>query len=209
MAKTDQILLSAGLRNPDKIKAAFSLLIKTGLRMLQADEGSLLVYRKEHSDLQFVSTIGGSSPTPLQGLTVPIGRGITGMAAMTCEIQTASRASGSDFFDIADDGAPNSVIAAPILIDDELIGVITAVSFKRDKTFSTEDCQNFSLLASLGGIIITQEQQLASYASKKIKNLTEQSAQELKAAELAVTLLRKHPHNSEAVLQTLTQLNEL
>ena len=209
MAKTDQILLSAGLRNPDKIKAAFSLLIQTGLRLLQADEGSLLVYRKEHGDLQFVSTIGESASVSLEGQTVPIGRGITGMAAMTCEIQTATRASGSDFFNVADDGSPNSVIAAPSLIDDELIGVITAVSFKRDKRFSTEDCRNFSLLASLGGIIITQEQQLASYASRKMKNLTEQSAQELKAAELAVSLLRKHPHSSEAVLQTLSHMNEL
>lgn len=209
MVKTDQMLLSAGLRNPEKIKEAFSLLIQTGLRMLHADEGSLLIYRKEHGDLQFVSTFGSSAPSPLIGKTVPIGRGITGMAAMTCEIQTASRASGSDFFDLDDDGSPNCVVAAPILIDDELIGIITAVSFKRDQSFSTEDCRNFSLLASLGAIIITQEQQIAAYASRKIKNLTEQSSQELKAAELAVELIRKHPEKSSIVLQTLTLLNDL
>lgn len=206
MLNADKILMSAGVADPTKIKQAFQLLIRTGLRLLKADEGSLLVYRKEEGDLQFVGTVGGNNQ--LEGQTVPIGRGITGMAAMTCEIQTASRACGNDFFNVANDGSPNSVIAAPIMLDDELIGVITAVSFDDEKSFSTEDCQAFSLLAELGAIIITQGQELANYESQQVNPLTEQDALELQAARQVVDLVKQHPGKAEKVLQILTLLQD-
>jgi len=131
------------------------------------------------------------------------------MAAMTCEIQSASRAAGSNFFDIADDGSPNSVIAAPMMLDDELIGVITAVSFDREKSFSTADCQNFSLLSQIGAVIISQQQQLANYASQQINSLTETDSIELQVADAAVNLIRRKPENAQKVLKMLSILGEL
>ena len=186
MLKIDQILLASGIKNPEEIKYAFQLLIQTGLQLLKADEGSLLIYRKQEKDLQFACTIGAKNPEALLGKTIPIGKGITGMAAMPCEIQSASRAGGSNFFDIADDGSPNSVVAAPMMLDDELIGVITAVSFDREKSFTTADCQNFSLLSQIGAIIISQQQQLANYASQQINTLTEKDSIELQINRLQV-----------------------
>ncbi|MBR7121549.1 MAG: GAF domain-containing protein [Lentisphaeria bacterium] len=209
MLKIDQILLASGIKNPEEIKYAFQLLIQTGLQLLKADEGSLLIYRKAEKDLQFACTVGAKNPDSLIGKTIPIGKGITGMAAMTCEIQSASRANSNSFFDIADDGSPNSVIAAPMMIDDELIGVITAVSFDRQKSFNTGDCRNFSLLSQIGAIIISQQQQLANYASQQINSLTETDSIELRAADAAVKIIRKKPENAAKVLQMLSILGEL
>ena len=209
MLKIDQILLASGIKNPEEIKNAFQLLIQTGLQLLKADEGSLLIYRKAEKDLQFACTIGADNPEALLGKTIPIGKGITGMAAMTCEIQSASRAAGSNFFDIADDGSPNSVIAAPMMLDDELIGVITAVSFDREKSFSTADCQNFSLLSQIGAVIISQQQQLANYASQQINSLTETDSIESQVADAAVNLIRRKPENAQKVLKMLSILGEL
>ncbi|MBQ7402039.1 MAG: GAF domain-containing protein [Lentisphaeria bacterium] len=207
--ESSRILLLAGLQNPEKIKSAFQLLISLGLKLLGAEEGSLLIYRKEQNDLQFAATIGNNAPEHLVGKTVPMGKGITGMAAMTCEIQTAARASGGDFFAVENDGSPNCVIAAPVMLDDELIGVITAVSFDKEKSFTNADCQNFSMLAELGAIIISQEQQLSNCLTGELNQLTEQSNLEMKAAKSAVDLIQKHPANPETILQILKSLGEL
>lgn len=209
MINFNDVLLLAGISNPDKIREAFDLIIKLGLKMMCADEGSLLVYRKNLRTLQFAATVGASSSKEtLVGKTVPIGKGITGMAAMTGEVQTASK-SGGNLFNVEDDGSPNSVIAAPILLEDELIGVITAVSFDSGKTFSSHDCQFFAMLAQLGAIVILQEQTISNYSSKQIHSLTEQDTMELQIAQKAVALARKHSGEEQTILKVLSLLTDL
>ena len=211
MAKptSKELLLNVGIQNPENVKQAFDLLIQLGIKILGADEGSLLVYRKKHKDLQFICTLGGAAPKQLVGRTVPLGEGITGMAAITGEVQTSTRASGSHFFEVPDDGKPNSVIAAPILLDEELIGVVTAVSFDLNKSFSTVDCQNFAIVAELGAIVLRQEQQIASFQSKIKSSLTGQEALEMKAVEQTVNWLRANPDKGSEIIQILTMLSEL
>ncbi len=210
MSSKEEIFLLAGIKNPKKLKYAFELLIKTGLKLLKADEGSLLVYRKEFNDLQFASTTSKISDSEaLIGKTVPVGRGIVGMAALTREVQTAKRAQGGEFFEVEDDGTPSCVIAAPVIIDEELTGVISAVSFDFDKSFTIEDCENFYILASLGAVIIKQEQQLEIYMQNKISNISKQDSFELEATEKVIELVRKHPDSENKILSLLTILSEL
>lgn len=205
---SSNLLALTGIQNPQKVLYSFKLLISLGLKLLNADEGSLLIFKKEQKQLQFVATVGSSDDEVLVGKTVPLGKGITGMAALTGEIQTASRANGGNFFAVQDDGTPNSVIAAPIMLDDELIGVITAVSFDNNKTFSTADCQNFSILTQLGAVLITQEQALANYTTGAMHNLTQQKSMEMEAAQKVISWIRKNPQKSETILQLLSMLSE-
>lgn len=205
----NHILSLVGIRNTEKVLASFKLLISLGLKLLDADEGSLLVFKKDRRELQFVATVGNETGELLVGKTVPLGKGITGMAAITGEIQTASKAAGRSLLSIQDDGEPNSVIAAPIMLDDELIGVITAVSFQSDKEFSSADCQNFSILSELGAIIISQEQEIANCTSRQLHKLTRQGSQEMEAAQKAIVWMRNHPQKTETVLQLLSLLSEL
>ncbi|MBP5672408.1 MAG: GAF domain-containing protein [Victivallales bacterium] len=206
---SDKILLDVGIQNPADVTQAFELLILLGLKMLGADEGSLLVYRKEQKDLQFVCTFGGDTPKNLTGETVPIGKGITGMAAMLKEIQTSTRTAGNQFFNVPDDGSPNSVIAAPILLDDELLGVVTAVSFDLSKSFSSDDCQKFAIVAELGAIILKWSQQIEAFHSNVKASLTKQEAMEKMALEQTIKWLRNHPDKSGKIVQILTMLGEL
>lgn len=202
-------LILAGIKDPEKIKYAFELIIQLSLKLLDADEGSLLIYRKAENDLQFVSTVGSADGKSLAGQCVPLGQGITGMAAVTGEIQTASRASGGDFFRVENDGMPNSVIAAPILLDEELIGVITAVSFRQDKMFTSEDCRNFDLLSRLGAIVISDSQTLENYSKDTISSLTKQEELEMQAAQQAVALIRSNRNCGEKIVQILSLLGGL
>ena len=204
-----EILSLVGIQNQNEVLHAFQLLISLGLKLLGADEGSLLVFRKKERDLQFAATVGNKANELLVGKTVPLGKGITGMAAMTGEIQSSSRAAGGNFYSVQDDGTPNSIIAAPIMLDDELIGVITAVSFDKGKVFSSTDCQNFSILSELGAVIITQEQQIANCTKKTMRHLTRQSTLEMQAAQKAIHWLQKNPGKADTVLEVLSLLSEL
>ena len=206
--KNNDILLLAGIQSPDRIRETFELIIRLGLVIMGADEGSLLILRKAEHDLQFAANVGSSSPDALIGKTVPLGKGVTGMAAMLGEVQTASRGIGN-FFRVENDGAPNSVIAAPVMLDDELIGVITAVSFAPGKEFSSRDCQVYSMLAQLGAIVISQEQKLSNYASEKISHITEQDTIEMMAAQKAIDLVRRHSGDEQRIIQILSLLSEL
>lgn len=206
--KNNDILLLAGIQSPERIRETFELIIRLGLDIMEADEGSLLIHRKAEHDLQFAANVGSSTPDALVGQTVPLGKGVTGMAAMTGEAQTASRGVGN-LFRVENDGSPNSVIAAPVMLGEELIGVITAVSFKPGKEFSSRDCRIFSMLAQLGAVVISQEQTLSNYSSGKLNHITDQDAIELQAAQKAIDLVRRHPGNEQKIVQILSLLSEI
>ena len=64
-------------------------------------------------------------------------------------------------------GNPRSVIAAPMLIGDTLVGVITAVSFEANKRFSSSDAQLLARAASVAGIVVDQHNRLDALESKQ------------------------------------------
>lgn len=171
MAKNDAWNL-LGLQDDKRVKFVLEQLIQIGLRILNASQGSLLVVEPDKKNLRFAMVASKPglanvqlSVAQLVGKTVPIGEGITGMAALTHDIQTSTRASGGEkFFHVRGDGSPNAVLAAPLLIGDHLVGVITAVRFGRCKPFATEECRTYGMLANIAAAVVDQHQRLATLA---------------------------------------------
>ena len=58
---------------------------------------------------------------------------------------------------------PEAVIAAPMLIQDQCIGVITAVSYRPGSRFSAKDAVLYGQLSTVAAFVVQQRQQLASY----------------------------------------------
>jgi GAF domain-containing protein len=167
MAETGALLEAyLGIRPSSPTEATLRLLIWTGLQILGADEGSLLVLDPATSDLRFVMTLGNeTSGTMLIGQRIAVGEGITGLAAATREVQIGAPV----YRDIAqsvrvDGSAPEAVIAAPMLIEERLIGVITGVSFAKGHRFDSQAGRMFGGFAVIAGVIVDQEQRLAALA---------------------------------------------
>ena len=141
------------------------LLIELGAQFVGAKEGSLLVVDEATSELVFAMTAGNAeSEKSLIGQRVPLGEGLVGFAAQTHEVQI-----GAPRFDVpgaSDDGQqggkPTAVLAAPMLIGERLIGVITAVSFDADKRFGSTDAMLYGRLATVAGVVVDQRQRLAA-----------------------------------------------
>lgn len=171
MAKTDAWNL-LGLQNEKDIQFVLEQLIQIGLKILSASQGSLLVVEPNKKNLRFAMVASRSGLMNFQrlfgslvGKTVPIGEGVTGMAALTHDIQTSTRASGIDkFYHVRGDGTPNAVLAAPMLIGEHLVGVITAVRFDRGKPFTSEECKTYGAFANIAAVVVDQQQRLVTLA---------------------------------------------
>jgi len=135
---------------------ALALIVETGVRAAGADEGSLLVFNPEANDLTFVLTYGNpEAEKALVGTRVPMGQSLVGLAAETQQVQIgAPRYKDAQLAEAA--GSVQSVIAAPMLIGDRLIGVITAISNRPDKRFTADDGQLYACLATVAALVVNQ-----------------------------------------------------
>jgi len=134
-----------------------SLIVETGVRAVGAEEGSLLVYNPEANDLTFVMTYGNKDAERiLVGTNVPMGRGsLAGLAAETGQVQIGAPVyKDAKLADVA--GRVQSVISAPMLVGDRLIGVITAISNKLEKRFDDKDGQIYACLATVAAVVVNQ-----------------------------------------------------
>jgi GAF domain-containing protein len=140
------------------------LLIDLGRQYARADEGSLLILDPKKNCLVFAMTSGSrATEKVLLGQRVPLGQGLTGLAAATGEVQIGSptfkgvrqrkrRGQSTDH--------PTAVIAAPMLVRDEVIGVLTAASFGPDRRFTQEDGEFYGKIAAVAGVVVDQQQRL-------------------------------------------------
>jgi GAF domain-containing protein len=141
--------------SPGQEDDALSLIVETGVRAVGGDEGSLLLYNPEANDLTFVMTYGNKeAERMLVGTQVPMGS-LAGLAAETGQVQIgAPRYKDAKLAEAS--GSVQSVISAPMVYGDRLIGVITAISNKQEKRFTEADGQLYACLATIAALVVNQ-----------------------------------------------------
>jgi transcriptional regulator with GAF, ATPase, and Fis domain len=169
---TDQPLLSSylGILPQMPERKILRLLLETAIEVLEADEGSLLVYDEPSNSLRFAMTVADeASAATIEGQSVPIDQGLTGLAAVTREVQIGAPV----FHDIhqthrreGDSGEPEAVIAAPMSIGETLIGVLTVVSFRHEKRFGALDAKLFARYATIAAFVVDQRRRLAAVEAR-------------------------------------------
>lgn len=212
--KKDRSLLSAYLgiarRTPEE--AALRLLAEFGVAAAGADEGSLLALDRRRGDLVFVMTVGDpAAESHLRGQRVPMGRGLSGLAAATREVQIGApvyrdirqrrRAGGPA-------GQPSWVLAAPMLVRDEVVGVFTAATFDPRKPFDAGHAALYAKLATVAGVCLEQHRrlrELESLAKPESRAVRPKSRAERLRRELLeeMTLLGKSFEGRESNLLAL------
>mgnify|MGYP001255404572 CR=1 FL=1 len=156
------------------------LLIESGRRIVGAEEGSLLVMDEATETLRFAMTVGNpESEQTLLGQSVPLGKGVTGLAAATREVQTGA----PTFKDIkqtertgSEGNEPEAVIAAPMLLGEDLIGVLTAVSFARGKRFTSKEAEVYGHFGMVAGLLVEQSRRLVGYETGSAEALAKSVA---------------------------------
>jgi GAF domain-containing protein len=132
------------------------LTVETGVRAVGGEQGSLAVFDPETDELVFVMTYGDAkAEAELIGTRIPIGKSLMGLAAETGEVQIGA----PRYKDAAQTealGDVQAVIAAPMMVGDRLIGVITAISKQPGKRFTLEDGELYACLATIAALVVDQ-----------------------------------------------------
>ena len=136
-------------------------ILSVAVSIVSADEGSLLLLDDDGANLRFAMTVpSGESERKLKGQLVPIGSGVTGLAAATRQVHVGAPV----YRDIAQtermaDG-PDSVIAAPMVLGDAVIGVMTAVTFTKGRLFTARETDLYARFSGLAGLLVEQTNRL-------------------------------------------------
>jgi GAF domain-containing protein len=138
------------------------LVLTTAVETIDADEGSLLLRDDGTGDLRFAMTVGDPDrEEKLIGERVPVGRGVVQLAAATQEVQIGA----PTFRDIKqterEAGGPEAVIAAPMISRSDVIGVLTAVTFKHGRRFGGAEAKLYGRLATVAAVLIEQHQRIS------------------------------------------------
>jgi signal transduction protein with GAF and PtsI domain len=147
---------AAGLRNE-----AMRRVLGLAVASIEADEGSFLALDENLGELRFVATLGNEeSEKALLGQRVPLGSGITGLAAATREVHVGA----PTFKDIQQterlSAGPEAVVAAPLLAGDRVLGVMTGVSFQPGRRFGQREVTRYGEYAAVLAALIDQAQRL-------------------------------------------------
>ena len=147
---------ASGLGN-DAMRRVLALAVAA----IEADEGSFLAMDESLGELRFVATVGNEeSEKALLGQRVPLGSGITGLAAATGEVHVGA----PTFKDIHQterlSAGPEAVVAAPLLVGDRVLGVMTGVSFQPGRRFGQREVTLYGEHAAVMAALLEQGQRL-------------------------------------------------
>lgn len=188
----------------ERVSETLQLLIRIALRSIGADEGSLLLVSEDRKNLVFTSTVG-KGQTKLTGTTIPIGFGITGMAALTQDVQIGSKAAQT-MKSVPGDSDPNSVVAVPLVADDELIGVLTLVRLSRSEPFNLEDGELYLMLGAVAATVLHQQHLLDTTAAA-CEIQTEKELSRQKIMTEVSELIDRHPQAQEPLSAMIKSLS--
>jgi GAF domain-containing protein len=100
----------------------------------------------------------------LRGQRVPLGHGLTGLAAHSRQTQvgvpTYHSVQQAEHHKLE---SPQYLIAAPMLVGKRLAGVLTAATYNPEKQFSAEEVRLFERIAILAGVVLTRREEASLF----------------------------------------------
>ncbi|OGQ78013.1 MAG: hypothetical protein A2289_21375 [Deltaproteobacteria bacterium RIFOXYA12_FULL_58_15] len=132
-------------------------IMKLVAELLGPENWSLMLLDEERSELYFEIIVGDAADS-IKKMRLPIGEGIAGWVADKKEAVVVPRVADDPRFckrmDEASDFQTESIMAAPLLFADRVLGVIEVVSSGEERRFGVEDLAVLELFADFAAIAI-------------------------------------------------------
>ena len=116
-------------------------------------------------------------------------------------------------------GEPAAVMAAPMLIRDEVVGVITAASFDTKKRFTGDDATLYAKIATVAAVVVDQHRRLreienlgssdSSHRRRVSAALTPTDRLQAEIVDRVGTLVRKRPDRLPQIKTLLDAIDSL
>jgi hypothetical protein len=116
--------------------------------------------------LRFVAIVGGDGvEAALIGQRVPLGKGVTGLAAVTRGVQIGAPTYADVHQTKRLAAGPEAIVAAPIVASERLLGVMTGVTFEAGRRFGVEQATAYSEYAAVMAALLEQGRRLSAAAA--------------------------------------------
>jgi GAF domain-containing protein len=155
------VKLIEAAERPKRESEALTLLsqvLDSAIRAIGAKDGSLLVPDEETGELMFVLVQGQSTKDNLVGRRLPAGRGIAGWVAENRRGTTVNNVPADERFypelDVELDYRTSSLMAAPLLGGNRLLGVVEVINKQDGKLFSTGNLTVLTLMCRFAGELL-------------------------------------------------------
>jgi len=155
------VKLIEAVERPKRESEALTLLgqvLDSAIRAIGAKDGSLLVPDDQTGELVFVLVQGQSTKDNLVGRRLPAGRGIAGWVAEHRRGTTVNNVPADERFypelDVELDYRTSSLLAAPLLGGNRLLGVVEVINKQDGKLFSTGNLTLLTLMCRFAGELL-------------------------------------------------------
>jgi len=132
-------------------------IISASKKLLDAEAASLLLFNKEEGHLYF-HTLAGGTESSLKSKRIIIGEGIAGWVAEKRKSLIINDCYHDDRFnkefDVSSGFKTRNMICAPMIQENDFVGVIQVLNKKNDGLFSKEDLDLFEALAAQCAVAI-------------------------------------------------------
>jgi GAF domain-containing protein len=154
---------------PDSPDQLLDLIVRAAAAAIPSPEGSLMLVDREARVLTFDIVIGQTA-AKLQQLTLPLGRGIAGLVAVSGQPLAVANAQQDPRHarDIAEQVGylPNTILAVPVAeADGSVIGVLELLDRQGAPTFSLDDMELLGRFAELCSLALAQRRAHAIHAA--------------------------------------------
>jgi GAF domain-containing protein len=138
-------------------------IVSIAARIFSAEAAALLLVDESDGTLVFRVEVGNKQPD-LVGMRIPMDKGIAGYVAMTGQAIAVSNVQQDTRFNAefarSTGYVPDSILAAPLLRDDRVIGVLEVLDKIEESSFGLQDMELMGLFAHQAGLAIRQAQQM-------------------------------------------------
>jgi len=149
--------MMGAVADPEKL---FDVIADTCLQIFDCQQASLMILDKETGTLQVKAASGHKDPEKIKQVQQPLGVGIAGHVAQTREPIILGEKSGQGSYRGFELQAKHltAAMVVPILVRDELVGVLNISSRESGVDYTEEDLQALQVFAENVGTCIRQSE---------------------------------------------------
>lgn len=167
-ARLAQVGATGLLGAPTEQHDLLEQVVQTAMAVIHARAGSLYLADEAADALVFEVALGEKAE-PLRGQRLQLGRGISGWVAVTgqaialADVRRDER--WAEEIGYAIGYTPKTMLAVPLVVRDDVIGVLQLLDKETDEPFDTVDMHTLGMFAQQAGVAIAQSERVRSLSA--------------------------------------------
>lgn len=149
------ITISRQLNSMLEMRLLLPRIVESARDLTDADDASILLVEGRGEKLRFAAATSGSNISALESVEVPIDRSLAGWVVRNQQTAIVEDAQSDPRMYTIDGAGPTlSIVAAPMIFGDKVIGVLESLTQRDRRSFTAQDVETLETLASIAAVAV-------------------------------------------------------